>query len=156
MLTAMAGQEFLDARDHRNRFHLSLNQEIARLFITSMTAIDFSRRASLPRQMTKWLHDFISSHKSDEITVPVASLMEWMGSENRDQHSFNQKIRRSIKDLLDCSTPLLDSKARKPWNDIGKDGLARFKRAKGQAARTWNDTPQVEAKDLADWWTFVC
>ena len=94
-----------------DRLMLRVSEKWANFFIRdAYTLIDWQRRLAIPTrsQLTKWLHDFYSSH-AKPFEMKVETLRELCGSKTTDINRFRANLRDALGELADEQIGLLTS-----------------------------------------------
>lgn len=92
------------------------------LFAEDLTDIDVLRKAKLKSQLSRWLHDFYSSH-----AIPIPYTIEKIKELSRCEtqtSKFRQMVNKSIEELTQCSPPLF---SKETHIDKKTDSLIVFK-----------------------------
>lgn len=103
-----------------DRLMLRVSAKWAAFFIRdSYTLIDWQRRLAIPTrsQLTKWLHDFYSSHAAP-YPMKVETVRDLCGSKTTDINRFRANLREALDELADEQIGLLTS-----WNIDQKSDL---------------------------------
>lgn len=88
-----------------NKVYAGISSLLYPLFSQDLTDIDVIRKTKLKTQLSKWLHDFYSSH-SDPIPYPLTRLKEL--SRTTIQHSkFKKMVEDSLVELKQCEPPII-------------------------------------------------
>lgn len=85
-----------------DRFVLVLNPKLVGLFDFGMTRIQFQERLSLRRQVSKWLHSYIQSHRATPDRphrIGVSKLQELCRSSTKHLWKFRQQLRDSMEEM---------------------------------------------------------
>lgn len=93
--------------DSDSYFSAGVSSFLAPLLSEDLTDIDILRKSKLSSQLSKWLHDFYSSH-TNPIPYPVDKLHAICRS-NQNMSKFKMSLKKSIDDLKFCEPPLLSS-----------------------------------------------
>lgn len=86
-------------------FSAGISSFLAPLLSDDLTDIDLLRKSKLTSQLSKWLHDFYSSH-TNPIPYPVDKIYQLCRS-NQQSAKFKISLKKSIEDLKNCEPPLL-------------------------------------------------
>ena len=103
-----------------DRLMLRVSVKWANFFIRdAYTLIDWQRRLAIPTrsQLTKWLHDFYSSH-ADPFRMKVETLRDLCGSKTTDINRFRANLREALDELVDEKIGLLTSWSIDPKTDL--------------------------------------
>jgi hypothetical protein len=92
------------------------------LFAEDLTDVDVLRKASLKSQLSRWLHDFYSSH-SNPIPYSIEKIKELSRSEAQTS-KFRQMVIKSMEELKECDPPLF---SKETFFDKKTDSLIVFK-----------------------------
>lgn len=74
------------------------------LFASDLTDVDVLRKTKLKSQLTRWLHDFYSSH-SEPYNYSVEKIKE-LSRSTKQTSKFKKMIEESIEELKECVPPL--------------------------------------------------
>lgn len=74
------------------------------LFASDLTDVDVLRKTKLKSQLTRWLHDFYSSH-SEPYNYSVDKIKE-LSRSNKQTSKFKKMIEESIEELKNSTPPL--------------------------------------------------
>lgn len=74
------------------------------LFAEDLTDVDVLRKAKLKSQLSRWLHDFYSSH-SNPVPYSVERIQE-LARSNKQTSKFRGMIEKAIEELKECEPPL--------------------------------------------------
>lgn len=74
------------------------------LFAEDLTDIDVLRKAKLKSQLSRWLHDFYSSH-SNPVPYSIDRIQE-LARSNKQASKFKIMIEKSVEELKLCEPPL--------------------------------------------------
>lgn len=74
------------------------------LFIGDLTDIDVIRKTKLKSQISRWLHDFYSSH-SEPVPYTIQRIQE-LSRSNKQTSKFRKMIEGAIEELKYCDPPL--------------------------------------------------
>lgn len=103
-----------------DRLYLRVSAKWAAFFIRdSYTLIDWQRRLAIPTrsQLTKWLHDFYSSH-ADPFPMKVETLRDLCGSKTTDVNRFRANLREALAELSEDQIGLLSEWRIDARNDL--------------------------------------
>lgn len=93
--------------EETGEFVIILNPELAQLFEDGdYTRIDWEIRQSLRKDLAKWLHGYIASHRATEKNphrIGLKRLHELCGSEVEELRRFRQQIREAMQELQAAS-----------------------------------------------------
>lgn len=92
-----------------DKLALRVNPKWAAFFIRdSYTLIDWHRRLAIPTrsQLTKWLHDFYSSH-AEPFPMKVETLRDLCGSKTTDISRYRANLREALSELAEEQIGLL-------------------------------------------------
>lgn len=92
------------------------------LFANDLTDIDVLRKTKLKSQLSRWLHDFYSSH-SEPIPYTVSKIKELSRAEKQTS-KFRIMIEHAIEELKNCEPPLF---AKESFLDRESDKLIIYK-----------------------------
>lgn len=95
--------------DSDSYFNAGVSSFLAPLLSEDLTDIDILRKSKLSSQLSKWLHDFYSSH-TNPIPYPVDKLHTICRS-NQNIAKFKMSLKKSIEDLKLCDPPLLSKES---------------------------------------------
>ena len=79
------------------------------LFASDLTDADVLRKTKLKSQLTRWLHDFYSSH-SEPYNYSVDKIKE-LSRSNKQTSKFKKMIEESIEELKQSTPPLFSEKS---------------------------------------------
>jgi hypothetical protein len=88
--------------DDTGRFVLVLNPKLVGLFEFGMTRVQFEERLSLRRQVSKWLHSYIQSHRATPgrpHRIGIEKLRDLCRSSTKHLWKFRQQLRDSMEEM---------------------------------------------------------
>lgn len=85
-------------------FNVGISSFFEPLLSEDLTDIDIIRKSKLTSQLSRWLHDFYSSH-NNPIPYSVEKLQSLCRS-NKNPAKFKMALKKSIEDLKNCDPPL--------------------------------------------------
>lgn len=88
--------------DESELFIVELNPDLVSLFGTGLTRVQWDERLSLRRQLSKYLHLYIHSHRAtpeNPHRIGVERLQELCGSDTKHLWKFRQQLRNSMEEL---------------------------------------------------------
>lgn len=104
-------------------FTAGVSSFLAPLLSEDLTDIDILRKSQLTSQLSRWLHDFYSSH-TQPIPYSIDKLKNLCRS-NQVYAKFKMSLKKSIEDLKNCEPPLFDQDS---FLDVKTDILYAFKK----------------------------
>lgn len=86
--------------EEKKRYYIKLDKNIVNLFNNGWCYVDWEKRISLKRPLTKWLLGFIDSQDKNRIDpISVKRVKELCGSSTSRHRDFRRKIKISLEEL---------------------------------------------------------
>lgn len=86
------------------KINVGISSLLYPLFIGDLTDIDVIRKTKLKSQISRWLHDFYSSH-SEPVPYTIQRIQE-LSRSNKQTSKFRKMIEGAIEELKYCQTSL--------------------------------------------------
>lgn len=111
------------------------------LFIGDLTDVDVIRKTKLKSQLSRWLHDFYSSH-SDPVPYTIQRIQE-LSRSNKQTSKFRKMVESAIEELKECEPPLF---AKESHLDAESDQLIIYKatNSPGEAPKKGSETIKAD------------
>ena len=97
------------SKESSTYFSAGISSFLAPLLSEDLTDIDLLRKSKLKSQLSRWLHDFYSSH-----SLPIPYSVEKLHSLCRSKQAiakFKMALKKSIEELKNCEPPLFSEKS---------------------------------------------
>src|SRR5918992_738230 len=88
-----------DIDDNSRLYRVCVDPDMAKLYATGWTAIDWQQRQALRRKpLALWLHGYYATH-AKPLPLKVETLRALSGSKDKTLRSYRQKLRRALDEL---------------------------------------------------------
>lgn len=91
------------------KINVGISSLLYPLFIGDLTDIDVIRKTKLKSQLSRWLHDFYSSH-SEPVPYTIQRIQE-LSRSNKQTSKFRKMVEGAIEELKQCEPPLFTNES---------------------------------------------